>query len=88
MIDKIGDHGTFAANIEEFEKQGYLSKRQKELVEPVLEAGHATIHRTYIPKTAQLVTLVDILENIISVVYIHPQKAADLKKGIPVRKKK
>jgi len=88
MIDKIGDQGTFAANIEEFEKQGYLSKKQKELVEPVLEAGHASIHRAYIPKTAQLVTLVDILENIISVVYVHPQKAADLKKGIPVRKKK
>lgn len=88
MIDKIGDQGTFAANIEEFEKQGYLSKKQKELVEPVLEAGHASIHRAYIPKTAELVTLVDILENIISVVYVHPQKAANLKKGIPVRAKK
>jgi hypothetical protein len=54
----------------------------------VLEAGHASIHRAYIPKTKQLVTLVDILENIISVVYIHPQKAAALKKGIPARKTK
>jgi hypothetical protein len=51
MIDKIGDQGTFAANIHEFEKQGYISKKQKEIIEPVLEAGHASIHRAFIPKT-------------------------------------
>jgi hypothetical protein len=87
MIDLIDDQGTFAANIDKFEKEGYISKKQKEIIEPVLEAGHASIHRGYVPKTEQLVTLVDILETILSVIYIHPQRAAVLKKGIPPKKK-
>ena len=88
MIDKIGDQGAFAANIGEFEKQGYISKKQKEIIEPVLEAGHAFIHRGYIPKIDQLITLVDVAESIVSVVYVQAEKAADLKKKIPPKKAK
>lgn len=88
MIDKIGDQGAFAANIGEFEKQGYISKKQKEIIEPVLEAGHASIHRGYIPKIDQLITLVDVAESIVSVVYVQAEKAADLKKKIPPKKAK
>jgi hypothetical protein len=83
MIDKIGDQRNFTANINEFEKQGYISKRQQEIIEPVLEAGHASIHRGFVPKADQIITLVDVVESIVLVVYVQPTKAAALKKKIP-----
>jgi hypothetical protein len=86
MIDKIGDQGSFTANINEFEKKGYISKRQQEIIEPVLEAGHASIHRGFVPKADQIITLVDVVESIVLVVYVQPTKAAALKKKIPAKK--
>lgn len=88
MIDKIGDQGSFVANINEFEKQGYISKKQREIIEPVLEVGHASIHRGFIPKADQLITLVDVVESIVLVIYVQPAKAAALKKKIPPKKTK
>ena len=88
MIDKIGDQGNFTANINKFETQGYISKKQREIIEPVLEAGHASIHRGFVPKADQLITLVDIVESIVLVVYVQTAKAAALKKKIPPKKTK
>jgi hypothetical protein len=45
MIDKIGDHGKFITNLDEFEKAGYLSVRQRTALDTIVNAGHAAIHR-------------------------------------------
>ena len=88
MIDKAGDHGTFAKNLSKFEELGFIGKKQAEVVSSMLEAGHASIHRAFIPKKSDIVTLVDILEGVLEVVYVQVPKAADLKKRIPKKKKR
>jgi hypothetical protein len=88
MIDKAGDQGSFKQNITQFEKLGYVSKIQREHLEAILDAGHATIHRSYSPTTEDVVTLVDIVEHIIKTIYLHENKIEQLKRRVPSRKPK
>lgn len=86
MIEKVGDEGTFTDNLRRFEGEGYIGKKQREVVESMLEAGHASIHRAFIPKKEDVVALTDILESVLQVVYVQSSKAAEIKKRIPERK--
>lgn len=85
MVSKTGDQGSFARNIVEFEKLGYVSRMQRERLEAILEAGHAAIHRTYKPRQKDVITLVDITEHIVETVYLHEAKVNELKKSVPPR---
>ncbi len=86
MIDEVGDKGTFSKNLNEFENSGFIGKKHREVVSSMLEAGHASSHRAFIPIKEDIVTLVDILEGILEVVYVQVPKAHDLEKRIPKRK--
>jgi hypothetical protein len=88
MISKTGDRGSFFKNLAEFEKLGYVSQIQRKRLETVLDAGHATIHRVFIPSTDDVITLVDMTEHIVETVYLHESKIAKLKKSIPARPSK
>ena len=85
MIDSVGDQGSFGKNLAEFANKGFISQKQKDILEVVLEAGHATTHRAYKPSDADLATSVDIAESVLQTVYVHPDKAAELKERVPKR---
>lgn len=85
MISKTGDLGTFAKNIAEFEKLGYVSRIQRERLEAILEVGHATIHRNFSPNASDVITLVDIAEHIVETVYVHEKKVERLRGKVPPR---
>lgn len=86
MVHKVGDQGSFAKNLNEFELKGYISHTQREVVESMLEAGHASIHRAFIPKKEDIVALTDILEVVLNVIYVQAPKAHEIKKRIPKTK--
>jgi hypothetical protein len=65
MIDRVGDRGKFVANIDAFQKAGYLSERQRGTLDAVLGAGYAAIHRGWEPTNEDARTLVDIAEGLI-----------------------
>lgn len=88
IIDKVGDQGTFSRNLTEFASKGFISEQQRSILEAVLEAGHATIHRSYQPSDEDLHTCVDIAESILQTLYVHPGKAARLAKRVPPRENK
>lgn len=83
MINKIGDQGSFAEHLKKLHEEGFIGSKQKDVVASMLEAGHATIHRSFIPQKSDLITLVDILESVLQVVYIQAPQADDLKNRIP-----
>lgn len=85
MIAKVGDHRSFAKNLKEFEAAGYVSSKQKERLDTILEAGHATIHRSFRPSKNDLIALVDIAESVIETTYLHDSKVQELRKRIPPR---
>lgn len=85
MISRAGDQGSFKKNIAEFEKRGHVSRLQRERLETILEAGHAAIHRAYVPKVGDVITLLDITEHIVESVFLHEAKIEELKKKVPAR---
>ena len=88
MIDKVGDKGSFSANLKAFQEEGYISKKQKEVIEPILEAAHATMHRAFKPDKKDVVQLMDVTESIIETIYINEDRVKSLAKKIPPRNKK
>lgn len=87
MVDKIGDQGTFKKNLDKFELEGFISKSQRAVLEPVLEAGHATIHRSFKPSRSDLVALIDVAENIIESIYVNEKRIAGIRSKVPARSK-
>lgn len=85
MIAKVGDQGTFKANIDAFEQKGFISASQRRALEPVLEAGHAAIHRAFDPTPGDVSDLMDITESVIEAIYVNDHKAAALIRRVPVR---
>jgi hypothetical protein len=53
----------------------------------LIEAGHAAMHRQYVPERADIEILMQITESLIETIYVHPAKARRLGK-IPARDKK
>jgi len=86
MIEKVGDCGAFAKTLNTFHEQGFISNIQKDSVHSAIEAGHAVTHRDFTPSVADLTTLLDITENLIEILYVHPEHRNYLSKRIPPRK--
>jgi len=85
MVDKVGDKGSFLKNIKAFEDAGFVSAKQREFLEVALEAGHASIHRSFTPSKEDIITLIDIAESTIESAYLHEDKITKLKARIPPR---
>jgi uncharacterized protein DUF4145 len=85
MVNKAGDHHSFTRNLDEFQKTGYLSLRQRNTVEAILEAGHATIHRGWEPTAFDINALMDITESVIETTYLHEPQARKLETNMPRR---
>jgi len=83
MIDRVGDQGTFADNLKEFEKQGFVGAKQRKQLEGVLEIGHAAIHRSYEPNKAAVDFALGFTETLLQNTYLH-----DVKVVVPSRRRK
>jgi hypothetical protein len=86
MIDKVGDHGQFAKNLNTFHTQGFLSLSERDSLSAILEVGHATMHRFHKPKEEDIETMLDIVETILASVYIHPDRANRIADRVPPRR--
>ena len=84
MNVSIGDIGGFQKKLEKLVEDGYLSKKNKEILEPALDAGHAATHRAHTPTTEDVNVVFDIVENLIQALALK-KKVEDLKKHTPKR---
>jgi len=85
MISKIGDHKSFKSNLQEFQSKGFISKIQREVVEHILEAGHAAIHRSHTPSQGELIAALEIVEGLIETLYINPDKSRWISSNVKKR---
>lgn len=86
IVRKIGDQGTFVQKLKKLEEQGYLSARNRDLLDAALNAGHAASHRGYLPNREQLSTVMDIVENLLQSDLLAKQ-VKQLRKATPKRKR-
>ncbi len=87
MIDKVGDKGSFYNNLNAFSSAGFVSLKQKEIIQEILEAGHATMHRAYKPERFDVVKLMDITESIIEIIYVNEKEIKRIASKIPKKEK-
>lgn len=85
MIAKVGDQGTFAANLNKFLEEGFIAKIQLTAIEHILESGHAAIHRGYNPVEHDLNTALNLVEAITETIFFHEQEAKRVAARVPPR---
>lgn len=86
MIDKVDDQGSFKRNITQFEARGFVTAKQREILEVVIEAGHAVTHRAFKPTMRDVDNVIAITENIIESTYVNSERISEIRKNIPGRK--
>jgi hypothetical protein len=87
MIHKVRDQGTFGENLKAFEARGFISAAQRKVLDAALDAGHAAMHRRYVPEDDALITCMDVAEHVVQAVYILPATTKSLKSAVPKRRK-
>lgn len=85
MIELNGDKGTFTANLDALVECGAISVNQREVLEVVIDAGSATIHRGFQPERQDLESVLDISELVFRQTFVDGPKAAELRRRIPPR---
>lgn len=82
----------FSEKLEAIFKAGEIGKTQQEHIEKMVEAGHASTHRGWIPTGKDLTVLMDILEDFLVIAFVKPyeerHRSAEvqrLMKGVPER---
>jgi hypothetical protein len=85
IVEKVGDLGTFAAGLKALEEAGFVSSKNREILEAVLDAGSAAAHRGHAAKMENVNTTMDIVENMLHAIYVLPDAAQKLKECTPPR---
>ncbi len=85
MVEKVGDVGGFGQKLKGLEKEGFVSSKNRKVLETVLDAGSAAAHRGYAANTADVDIVMDIVENLLQAVYVLHDAAEKLKKSTPPR---
>lgn len=85
MVERNGDKGSFARNLDALEESGDISVAQKETLSVVLDLGSAAIHRGLNPGYEDVVSALDIFELVLQQVFVHRQRVESLRGRIPPR---
>jgi hypothetical protein len=88
MVQKVGDKGAFAKNLDAFQQSGYISLVQRDALNDILDVGHAAIHRAYEPKPKDIQIALDITEGVLAAIFVHADAAKQLSEKVPPRPKK
>lgn len=85
--EKIGDIGGFAKKLNHLVNKGFITKRNKQILDKALEVGHASAHRGYFPTIEKLRTVLEIVNHLLKEIYILEKASNEIKKDVPPRKK-
>jgi hypothetical protein len=85
IVDKIGDVGSFTEKLKQLESQGFISQKNREILDAALDAGSAAVHRGYVPKLKDVHAVMDIVENLLQATYVLDKVAVEIKKSTPAR---
>jgi hypothetical protein len=87
MNERLGDIGGFEQKLKALVDNGFISKRQKEILSIALDTGHAVIHRGFYPKIETVNQVLDIVESLLQN-YSLEELSHELQEVTPKRNKK
>jgi hypothetical protein len=85
ILEKVGDVGGFGQKLKELEAAGFVSSKNREVLEAALDAGSAAAHRGYAPKESDVNLVMNIVENLLQAVYVLHDAGEKLRKATPAR---
>ncbi len=87
ILQKVGDVGSFPQKLTALEKAGFLSDKNREVLEAALDMGNAAAHRGHRPNSKHVRSVMDIVENLLQATILQTI-VDDLKKATPPRRKR
>jgi predicted transport protein len=85
IVLTVGDKGNFVKGLAALQEEGKISQHERDILEPVLQAGHAAAHRGWAPTKEQLTTILDTVEGLIHRLLVLPKLAEELEEAVPGR---
>lgn len=85
IVLTVGDKGNFPKGLQALEDQGMLSPQERDILNPVVEAGNAAAHRGWAPTKEQIAVILDTVEGLIHRLLVLPTLAEELKEAVPSR---
>lgn len=70
MRDHVGKRDSFKKYLADFRKEGYVTDQHAVVIEMVVDAGNAAVHRTHFPNHSDLDTCIGVVKNMMELVYI------------------
>lgn len=81
----VGDKGNFPKGLQALQDQGMLSQHERDILNPVVDAGNAAAHRGWAPSKEQLAIILDTVEGLIHRLLVLPKMAEELEEAVPNR---
>jgi hypothetical protein len=88
IIDQIGDVGTFKDKVEGLVNKGVIDNDEKDILLALIDAGSASMHRSFKPDRDLVEHMMDILDKILFKICIEPKEKEDLRKKAEALRKK
>ncbi len=84
--DKVGDIDGFGKKLKEMQQRGFVSQQEADFLDAALDAGHAVMHRGFVPKAEDANKVMDIVEHLMESVYSLQIAGKKLRDVVPPRK--
>ncbi|MDQ7077384.1 MAG: DUF5655 domain-containing protein [Robiginitomaculum sp.] len=81
----VGDKGNFLKGLQALQNEGMLSSHERDILNPVVDAGNAAAHRGWAPTKEQLAIILDTVEGLIHRLLVLPKMAEELEEAVPSR---
>ncbi len=85
IFDTIGDVGSFEQKLEKLEAGRHITAKGREILDAALDVGNAAAHRGYAPTVKHVLSVMDIVENLVHSTYVLERVAKEIKKDTPPR---
>ena len=84
--ERLGDIGNFGDKLHKLEEKRLITPKKRQIIENILEVGHASVHRGHFPTAKDLRIVMDIVDHILQELYVLDKASKTLKESVPKRK--
>lgn len=85
IVLTVGDVGNFAKGFKALQDRQMLSQHERDILQPVVDAGHAAAHRGWAPGKALMSIILDTVEGLVHRLLVLPKLTEELKEAVPGR---
>jgi hypothetical protein len=85
MRDRVGEKSNFRETLAAFREAGWVTDQHAQVIEQVIDVGHASAHRAYFPDPPELKICIDVVKHLIEGIYVLKPKMDTVAKKTPKR---